>query len=822
MYRSILEVRDMNLDIVEIGLNFMTDGIAFEKLASEVMREEGYHDIRPLGGVDDQGQDAFQDRFYEREGRTRTVFQYTLEDYVEGKLRDTVTKLEKNDIEYATLVIVTPIQLSSDRQSKLKKLAREDYDIALDIYERRTLVNRLSDFSNGIFHRHFPSIEHQMEALTSSQPVFADVDGKLRTAMLKVSIAFVLGEGADAVRKSVFDRLVLASLVAAETGGLEPSAISKRLAERIGCEPFQEHQILAALHRLETLGFVNEAKDETGFCLTDQALNAVEGATIEANALTTSLISDLVEEVCGISGVRVSRQERSRLERNAKDVLAEMFRLMGLELANRFLEEGIPTPLYLDASSRILGLAKHQISEPLGELLVAALANVIQQPDAEQSQILASWARAYVGACVMNLDPVLREFQETRLRGKTFILDTDFVLRCVIREHPRHAAYLVLVQRLSALGCRLIIPQAVIDECIIHAMLAAPNYNYFGSSLMGMTTEFVHRKVNNIFVQGYYYGRNGLLLPAKWTFRDYLSNYYEPDSPHRFFSGVIAEKLPSTIQTMDPAVLLAEEPPESLVEAVKAELLRLLKSSPKSEHRTSEQTEQLAYTDARLFVTALQLNSDQAGQDTRRILGGACYVITNSSRYLRAARTLNIRDVVSTRPQQLVTLLELIAGPIVDDVSFVRLFENPLLNYAVEAVWDDVRVLLSNGIGLTGRSLARLRWDLDEALHERISALKRADEKAEAAGEDAPMDAGDQEYVELFRKAAFLGYPYHPSLESLRTALMEAKNEAELERASRQELQERFDLLATEIERFGKKKQRYFKHILRGQGDRRD
>ena len=808
----------MNLDIVEIGLNCMTDGFAFEKLASEVMREEGYHDIRPLGGVGDQGQDALQDRFYEREGRTRTVFQYTLEDYLEGKLRDTITKLGENKIEYSTLVIVTPARLSSERQRKLKKLAREDYDISLDIYEQKTLVNRLSDFSNGIFLRHFPSIESQVEALMSSQPVFADADGEFEAAMLKVSIAFVLGKGVEAVRKSVFDRLVLASLVATETDGLELSMISERLAECLGCEPFPEPQILAALRRLETQGLIAEENER--YRLTDLAMSAAERATIEANALTTSLISDIVEEVASISGVRVSKQERNRLERNAKEVLTEMFRLMGLELANQFLERDAPTPLYLDSSNRILELAKHQTSELLGELLVAVLANVIQQPDSEQSEILASWARAYIGACVMNLDPVLREFQGTRLRGKTFILDTDFVLRSIVREHPRHRVYLALAQRLSDLGCRLVIPQAVVDECVIHAMLASPNYKYFSTSLMGLTAEFVHRKVNNIFVQGYYYGTKGLLLPSKWTFDDYLLNYYESDAPHRFFGQVIAEMLPSTVQMMDPTTLLTEEPPEPFVEAVRAELLKLLERSPKSEYRTPEQTLQLAHTDARLFVAALQLNSEQADQETGRVLGGACYVITNSSRYLRAARTLGIRDVVSTRPQQLVTLLELIAGPMVDDVSFVQLFENPLLNYAVDQVWDDVRVLLSNGIGLTGRSLARLRWDLDKALHVRISALKLADEQAEAAGEDAAMDAGDQEYIELFKEATSLGYPPHPALESLHVALLEARNEAGLERTAREQLQEKFDLLATEIERFGKKKQRYLRRIMRGQHER--
>jgi len=110
---------------------------------------------------------------------------------------------------------VTPARLSSERQHKLKKVAREDHDIALEVFERKTLVNRLGDFSNGIFRRHFPSIERQIESLISSRPVFEEADVELETAMLKVSIAFVFGKETDPVRKSIFDRLVLASLVSA-------------------------------------------------------------------------------------------------------------------------------------------------------------------------------------------------------------------------------------------------------------------------------------------------------------------------------------------------------------------------------------------------------------------------------------------------------------------------------------------------------------------------------------------------------------------------------------------------------------------------------
>jgi len=137
----------MGIDIVEIALDSITDGFAFEQLASEVMRDEGYHDIKPLGGVGDLGEDATQDRIYHREGRIHTVFQYTLQDYIAGKIRDTVEKLTKHEVEFSELVIVTPVRLSPERQRDLKKTGREEFDLSIEIYERKTLANRLSTAS---------------------------------------------------------------------------------------------------------------------------------------------------------------------------------------------------------------------------------------------------------------------------------------------------------------------------------------------------------------------------------------------------------------------------------------------------------------------------------------------------------------------------------------------------------------------------------------------------------------------------------------------------------------------------------------------------
>jgi hypothetical protein len=598
----------MALDIVEIALDSMTDAFGFEKLAAEVMRDEGYHDIKPLGGGYDLGQDAVQDKFYHREGRVRIVLQFTLEDYIAGKLRDTVEKLEQNAIDFSELVIVTPSKLSSSRQHDLTRMARTEYDITLHIYERKTLVNRLSDFTNGIFHRHFPDIDRQIKAVRANKPAFGDTDGELETAMLKVSIAFVFGKGAEPVRKSIFDHLVMATSVGKDSPGITSSDISKSIAGQLGCEPFPESQIAASLRRLEARDVVTPRDGH--YTLTDKAVNAIESATIEANTLTASSISDIVEEICEVSRRRVSRQERNRLQRNARDVLAEMFRLMGIELANQFLEDSIPSPLYLEATDHLLDLAKRQVDDTLGELLVLALADAIQDPTTEQSQMLASWARAYLGAAVMNLDPSLRAFQATRLGKKVFILDTDFVLRCLVDELPDSAARLALVQRLADLGCRVIVPEAVVSECATHAELSPRTLKYFSGSLYGLTPAFVERKVYNVFVQGFYYALRDKKIPSTWPFSDYLANYYDPAAPVRFAQDVIAARLPSAVEIRDPTTILPNGLPADLVDQVAAELLELLERTPKSEYRTEHENQQLAYTDASLYVTALQVNTE--------------------------------------------------------------------------------------------------------------------------------------------------------------------------------------------------------------------
>jgi hypothetical protein len=49
----------------------------------------------------------------------RTVFQYTLQEHLPGRVTDTITKLGDNKIEFSELIVVSPHAISSEAQTKL-------------------------------------------------------------------------------------------------------------------------------------------------------------------------------------------------------------------------------------------------------------------------------------------------------------------------------------------------------------------------------------------------------------------------------------------------------------------------------------------------------------------------------------------------------------------------------------------------------------------------------------------------------------------------------------------------------------------------------
>ena len=233
----------------------------------------------------------------------------------------------------------------------------------------------------------------------------------------------------------------------------------------------------------------------------------------------------------------------------------------------------------------------------------------------------------------------------------------------------------------------------------------------------------------------------------------------------------------------------------------------LSKRSKKARYRTEEEERALARTDATLYLSVQSMNpTDETIQ--KRVLGGTCYLLTETVRYERVAQSLGIATKVTVRPSTVAGLLNFV-GAGISSTEFVQLFDNPLLDRAVSAVWPDMEKLMRSGVDLRAKNLARLRFDCGHALHDYLTALEHAQDAEE---EDAEAEASsDERFMELIDAAARRGYSLIPEVAAIRERIGSGDKRVEELQGLLDEAMSANTELEKEIGFFGKRRQRYLR-----------
>jgi hypothetical protein len=783
----------------------MTDFADFEKLASEVMYLDGWSDIKPLGGVADLGQDAVSDRFFRQSGDVEhTVFQYTLQEYMPGKISVTIKKLRENKIKFTELVVVTPHEISSESQLKMKRGARATYKVTLTIYERKTLSNRLADLENGLFNRHFANIKAQLDDVTRAASKGVMPEGALERSLLQVSLALTFRPDTQRARKNVFDHFVLAVALAQSKPWVPiTELIAKCTAAVKSKKIIPAAQMDAALGRMEKAGLVQLLNERVS--ATEKAFAEIATATVRLNEATTSFASDIVNDIRDALKTRLSDEVERRIVRNTRAVLVEIARSRGV----------VDNPAQVDKT--VAALAREQMPQNIGEALIAALAEVLRSPTEDQARTMARCTQAYMAFVIMGLDPTLNAFQTSRFRNKIFILDTDVVIEALVDDGPRSPGLRAIFASLVQMGCRLIIPESVLRECIEHASNSPNTYGYFGLALLDLTPSLVEERVWNAFVKGYYYARVAGRISGSVGYEEYLANYYEPRNPLQFIQNVLKQVLPEEIEVLPLEAIASEQLGKEEVARFAERLKQDLAGSKKSRYRSEEDEAKLAEIDAQLFLTALHLNPSDESTETD-VLGGTCYLVTEAARYSRVAANLGVHTKVTVRPGALAGVQELVGTFDLSPIDFLQLFDNPLLETAIDAAWPDMEKLVRSGISLRGKSLPRLRFDLDDAIHNHLTALSSAEAAEETDG--IKTHGADEEFMNLLDTAASRGYSMIPELETVRERINTSERRAGLLQTLLDNETRRNQELDENIAFFGKRRQRYLRRMnkSRGQG----
>jgi len=791
----------MAFDLVEIALDRFTDFSLFERIASEIMRIYGYSNITPLGGVFDEGQDAIDEKHYIGEGIQKTVFQYSLQEKVASKITDTLEKLKKKEIIYTKLIIVTNRIITTQQQLAFKKLAIKEYSKDIEFFDKNKLIPILADQSNNLMIRYFPNIKTQVDVYFSERKV--DISESKEKSFLKTCSVFYYSSESEFVKKEFLDRLIVEILANSTKPIKDIPTLVSIINNRITAKTIDDIQTSNSIARLKASGAISVADEiKLSQIKKIELLNTESRIRENVNAL----ISGIMNNIHSITKTKVSLEEDGFIRSNCLKTIVSCFRLYGYDIARQLTsKEGIKQIVDVN-DNEIVSCASRNISDELCSLLLAEIAEMFFEPNEEQYSILGDMCRSYIASVILSIDPVLSDFQITKISKKVFILDTDFILDTIISDLPKKTKNKKTIDTLLAIGCRIVIPRSCIMECINHIKISNNTYLHFSETLLSLPPELVEQHVWNVFVKGYYYyNRNN--SKSRISFNEYKNNYYEAENEYAFMLDVIKSKLSGKVEVVDQKDLIDEEIAEDEIKSLGDRIYDLMKDSRKAKYRTTEEMKQISYIDAELYLIALKLNSEV--NDSRNgILSQNAYIISESNRYIRAVAGTDKYKNIIIRSYSIYSLLRLIGSAKGARDDFDTLAD-PLLTRIVTGMWDDVERLIKNGIRLDDMSITRLRWDFDTNLH---SMLVKIDENDQ--NDDTKSVNETDDYMELVKLLKSKGYSLIPEAEQLIAVVTDSRNEIEKLRHEKDEAQAIIDKIMKKSEEFGKKKQRYLRRVL--------
>jgi len=476
---------------------------------------------------------------------------------------------------------------------------------------------------------------------------------------------------------------------------------------------YSVNDITLHITQLISKGYITQSDDN---CY--KACNKDGGAffsNIEAE--TDELFTGIINRITKIGHITINQSDTIRIKINIRNALSIYFLLYGYSFWGLKQKEDV------NNIPNAVETACKGLSNNLGRALVGALADVINNPQEKEKEILEKWARAYVAMEVLNLDPSLRNFKITKLRTKIFIIDTDVALNALASKARYSAIYRQMIKSLIKAGCKLSIPSTVINEIQDHIDAAKKRYSYNGTLWPSIPDEVLETIDANIFVEDYVKlfrsGYHDLL------FQTYIENFSDSDNPQ-----LLIDKL-KTVFGND--VLIWGEDQlvpinDSIKKALAEEIENKTTLSAKGGKRNSEKNAQIAETDASLYLTIQQINHDESGNN--KPLNQKAYLLTTTRKTIECAKKLGIYDKnIICNPLALAPILQgigLIEGTQID---LINLFENPFLTYTAELIWPQVEPLLHAGAQLKYKDIHRLRIDVDANI-DKILTCETLKEKA--------------------------------------------------------------------------------------------
>lgn len=538
---------------------------------------------------------------------------------------------------------------------------------------------------------------------------------QMESAMLR-SVLLFNGKVSNPNRHDMMLKAVLSIIIYGE-GATKASDIIEVLSNRFKVD-LNEKDISQYIEKLKKRGLATENVD--GTIVANMSDRGKASFFDKLGEDTQKLIDGVLERINKESHISLSENDKKNIPHNIKTALSVYYGTYGYKHFG-VLED--PDDSKLESA---VDCAREGLSKAAGQATVRAIADLLASPTDDEYDTLETWARAYVAMEVMNLDSVLRNFKLTKMSQKSFVIDTDVVLHAITTHAQFSRDYRLMIDRLKAAGCKIYIPQRVVEEILDHIDSACKWYGGYGPQVLEFTDEML-AKIGNVFIEDYVKMLREKPEKRDMPFDVYLDNFRSEEYPSLIWTCL--EEVFGKGVSDNHFVL---EPLDGEVKnKLKSRVLEETIETQKGAHRTVEKNEEIAELDTALYMTLLKMNQNDNGDD--KPLSRRTYLLTGSDRTNKCAKDVGLfQKDICCDPKGLLAIMQEAGSLEGQKVGIINLFDNPFLVYTANEVWKEVDPLLRNGARMKYVELRKIRLDVDAHL-DRILTCKTHEERVAEA-----------------------------------------------------------------------------------------
>jgi len=480
----------MTPNLIIQALEHFGDGFLFERLCNDIMHLH-YPGFNPGGGVHDLGADGLLELegeetrlYFKTSAATRQtyVFQYSLKEKWGGKVKDTLEKLTRNDIQYDRLVYVTNRNPTTAAEIKLQRYAQETYQKPVEIHNSEFLRVYLEAPENShLVENYFASYFAQLRRWGVETSIFANVplaERCKRRALVLLAACVRSSEGQD-VREASATEVVLGCIYG-EDGRAAPSReeILDELESTFGDRYCLSEMLLdATIDELVRSGRVH--KTDESFRLSDAEITRIEAKVAQAYEEDRAFYEPLLKDAVQQRNLTPGQEQAIRMA-IAKGI-GRVFERGGMEVASAVVSRGQSITLNEYPGINLIAReATSHLDPEHQEIAVQVLRRLFANPTPFEAQYLYGISESYLVYASFSLDPDARILELESIRENILFTDTDIVVQVCVGDKRLQDLYRKMLKATQNLGVTMYTLPQMIDEYIYKIARSHEDYLYMG------------------------------------------------------------------------------------------------------------------------------------------------------------------------------------------------------------------------------------------------------------------------------------------------------------------------------------------------------